>query len=299
MITPSYLKRGDIIAIVAPARKIEKEIIYYAKRLIEAEGYNVIIGDNLFGDCNQYSGTIEERVHDMQIMLDNKDVSAIFCARGGYGTIQLLQDLNWNKFIKNPKWIVGYSDISVLHCFINRNLGVQTLHATMPVNFQKALPETLNSLFNILSGKDISYYIPRKALNINGYASGELIGGNLSILYSLNGTPAFPDLKNKILFIEDLDEYLYHIDRMMMNLDYSGVFSDINGLVVGGMNDMNDNTIPFGMTAEQIIFNIIKKYKIPVCFGFDAGHIEPNLALTFGKKVKLSVSDKGTEVCYE
>jgi muramoyltetrapeptide carboxypeptidase len=299
MITPSYLKRGDIIAIVAPARKIEKEIIYYAKRLIEAEGYRVILSDNLFGESNQYSGTVEERVRDMQTMLDNESVSAIFCARGGYGTIQLLQDLNWNKFIKKPKWIVGYSDISVLHCFINKNFDIQTLHATMPVNFQKALPETLNSLFDILSGKNIHYNIPKKAININGYANGELIGGNLSILYSLNGTPAFPDLKNKILFIEDLDEYLYHIDRMMMNLDYSGVFSDIKGLIVGGMNDMNDNTIPFGMTAEQIIFNVIEKYNIPVCFGFDAGHIEPNLALAFGKQVRLLVSDRGAEVSYE
>ncbi len=299
MTTPPYLKKGDSIAIVAPARKIEREIINSAKKLIEAEGYNVIIGDNLFGDCNQYSGTIEERVHDMQIMLDNEDVSAIFCARGGYGTIQLLQDLNWNKFIKKPKWIVGYSDISVLHCFINKKIGVQTLHASMPVNFQEAFPETIDSLFSALSGESISYNVPRKKFNINGEVNGELVGGNLSILYSLNGTPAFPDLKDKILFIEDLDEYLYHIDRMMMNLDYSGVFSDINGLIVGGMDDMNDNTIPFGMEAEQIIYNIVEKYCLPVCFGFSAGHIEPNLALTFGRKIKLSITDNGTCINYE
>jgi muramoyltetrapeptide carboxypeptidase len=296
MITPQYLRPGDKIGIVAPARKIVLGEIQAAIKTFEDLGLEVVLGHNLLKSNHQFSGTDAERAEDLQILLDRPDIKAIIAARGGYGTLRIIDMLDFTTFKKHPKWMVGYSDITVLHAHI-QSFGIESLHATMPINFYKNGPDdpAVTSLINALFGKHISHnYIPagaNKQLNRTGACKGELVGGNLSILYSLSGSLSDLNTKGKILFIEDLDEYLYHIDRMMHQLDRSGKLKDLKGLIVGGMTQMKDNTIPFGRTAEEIIFDSVKKYDYPLCFDFPAGHVADNKALIMGRLVEFSVGE--------
>ena len=292
MTTPSYLKKGDKIGIVACARKISKEELQPAIDILKGWGLEVALSKNLFNSYHQFSGTDEQRTEDLQAMLDDASVMAVISARGGYGTVRIIDKLDFTTFKKNPKWIVGYSDITVLHSHIN-NLGIETLHATMPVNFEKN-EEAAETLRKSLFGETINYEFQSHPLNRKGIAEGELIGGNLSLLYALSGSVSDINTKGKILFIEDLDEYLYHIDRMMMNLKRSGKLNELAGLIVGGMTDMKDNAVPYGKSAEEIILDAVKEKNYPVCFNFSAGHIERNLAMHFGRKVKLNVDKIST-----
>ena len=289
---PPYLKKGDTISIVAPARKIAKAELQFAIDTFKKWGLKVVLGKNLLKIHHQFSGTDEQRTADLQQALDDKNISAVISARGGYGTLRIIDQLNFSKFKKNPKWMIGYSDITVLHSHIHNNFGIQTIHGTMPINFIKN-EEAVESLRKALFGEPLSYSFEKHKLNRKGNCKGELVGGNLSLLYALCGSSSDIDTKGKILFIEDLDEYLYHIDRMMLNLKRSGKLKSLAGLVVGGMTDMKDNTIPFGKTAEEIILDAVKEYKFPVYFGFPAGHIERNLALKLGSKVSI---EQGKEV---
>jgi muramoyltetrapeptide carboxypeptidase len=288
---PSYLKKGDKVAIISTARKISEEEIQPAVEVLNRWGLIVVLGENIYGENNQFSGTAEERVSDLQKALDDEYIKAIFCARGGYGTVQLIDELNFTEFKKHPKWLVGYSDVTVLHNHINQNFNIQTLHATMPINFLETKKSSLDSLKNALFGEVMCYQIETHNLNRDGVGEGVLVGGNLSIIYSLTGTNSTLNTKDKILFIEDLDEYLYHIDRMMMNLKRAGMLAPLSGLIIGGMSDMNDNTIPYGKKAIEIISEMVEEYKYPVCFGFEAGHTSSNLALKFGALVKLKVAN--------
>jgi muramoyltetrapeptide carboxypeptidase len=289
MTTPNYLKKGDKIGIVACARKVSLEEMQPAIDILKSWGLEVVLGKNLFNADNQYSGTDNERAEDLQTMLDDASVSAVISARGGYGTVRLIDKIDFTKFKQHPKWVVGYSDITVLHSHIH-NFGIATLHAIMPINFDKNA-NALESLRIALFGERLQYKIPSHPLNKRGEATGEFIGGNLSLIYSLTGSVSDIDTKGKMLFIEDLDEYLYHIDRMMMNLKRSGKLGSLAGLVVGGMTDMKDNTIPFGKSAEEIILDAVKEYNYPVCFNFPAGHIDKNMAIYFGRNAKLKVGD--------
>ena len=297
MICPPYLKAGDKIAIVAPARKVSPSEMETAFGIFRSWGLQVVTGNHLFGEYNQYSGTDRERAADLQTMLDDREIRAIICARGGYGTVRIVDSLNFNVFEQHPKWIVGYSDITVLHSHIQTQLGIETLHATMPINFTDPGSEAATeSLRKALFGESLEYLTDPHPLNSTGNASGVLTGGNLSILYSLIGTPSDILTQDKILFLEDLDEYLYHMDRMMMNLKRSGKFSSIKGLIVGGLSKMNDNTIPFGKTAEQIITEYASEFPIPVCFNFPAGHIADNRALIMGREVQLIVGQNNVSL---
>jgi len=295
---PSSLKKGDKIAIISTARKISLEELQPAILTFKSWGLEVVLGDNLFKEYHQLAGSDEERVSDLQNALDNDEIKAIVCARGGYGTVRVVDELDFSRFVKNPKWIVGYSDVTVLHNHINQNYKIQTLHATMPINFEKNTPEALESLKETLFGASPIYFFDNDDLNVAGNAEGVLVGGNLSILYSLTGTNSQLETKGKILFIEDLDEYIYHIDRMMMNLDRAGMLKGLAGLMVGGMTDMNDNAIPYGKTAKEIIIDTVKNYKYPVCFGVPAGHVDDNRALIFGEKAQLAVSKEGVELSF-
>jgi muramoyltetrapeptide carboxypeptidase len=290
MITPPYLKPGDKIAIVATARKVSPAEMDAAFTILRSWGLQVVTGPHLFGADNQYSGTDEERASDLQMMLDDREIKAIISARGGYGTVRIIDTLDFTAFELHPKWIVGYSDITVLHSHILTQFGIETLHATMPINFPDAGSEAaVESLRKALFGESIEYALGPNPMNKQGTASGVLTGGNLSILYSLTGSPSDIQTEDKILFIEDLDEYLYHMDRMMMNLKRSGKLSGIKALVVGGLNKMNDNAVPFGKQAEQIISEYAQDAGIPVCFNFPAGHIADNRALILGREVQLSI----------
>lgn len=291
MITPNRLQKGDAVAIVSTARKISKDELLPALQLLESWGLKAVLGKTIGAEENQFAGSDDLRAEDFQTMLDDPNIKAIWCARGGYGTVRIIDKLDFSDFKKNPKWIVGYSDITVLHSQIH-NLGVETLHAQMPLEIGKKTEETRESIRKVLFGEDYSIKIENTDSRAKlGTFSGELIGGNLSVLYSLCGSESAINTDEKILFIEDLDEYLYHIDRMMMNLKRNGMLENLRGLIVGGMTQMNDNTIPFGKTAAEIILDAVKDYNYPVCFDFPAGHIPDNRALILGRKISLEIQN--------
>jgi muramoyltetrapeptide carboxypeptidase len=289
MIVPAYLKKGDTVAIIATARKISMSELQCAISVFENRGLIVKLGKHLFDTENQFAGLDKNRATDLQDAINDNAVKAIVIARGGYGTVRLLEHLDFTPLLKNPKWIVGYSDVTVLHNALH-NIGVASLHATMPINFDKN-KEATDSLIDALFGNYTKIEVEPFFTNKTGQAKAQLVGGNLSLLYALSGTPYDIDTTNKILFIEDLDEYLYHVDRMMIQLKLAGKLKNLAGLIVGGMSDMKDNTIPFGKMAEDIILDAVKDYDYPVCFEFPAGHIDRNLALYFGKEVELNVGN--------
>lgn len=293
MITPPFLKRGDTVAIVSTARKITKSELEPALELMTNWGLKVVLGHTIGAEDHQFAGNDTLRTQDFQAMMDNPNVKAIWCARGGYGTVRMLDGLNFSAFKENPKWIIGYSDMTVLHSHIH-NFGIETLHAQMPMEIEKKTEEAQKSILRVLFGNDHSItYATTNIKNRTGTAFGTLIGGNLSVLYSLCGSPSSVNTEGKILFIEDLDEYLYHIDRMLQNLKRNRMLKNLAGLLVGGMTQMHDNTIPFGRSAYEIVGDVVREYDYPVCFDFPAGHIKDNRAMIFGREIRLNVEKKG------
>ncbi|HEX5743258.1 MAG TPA: LD-carboxypeptidase [Flavobacteriaceae bacterium] len=296
--TPNYLQKGDSVAIISTARKISLDEIKPAIELLETWGLKVVVGKTIGLENNQFAGTLQERIDDLQDVLDDATIKAIWCARGGYGTVQLMDKIDFSIFKKNPKWIIGYSDITVLHAHIH-NFGIETVHATMPINISKNSEDAKESLKNALLGNQLYYEFPSHQLNISGKPNGEIIGGNLSVLYSLLGSKSSINTKNKLLFLEDLDEYLYHIDRMLQNLKRNGYFENVSGIIVGGMTQMRDNDIPFGKTAEEIILEIVKPYNIPVIFGAPFGHLDDNRTLIFGRNAQLISDEKLVQIIFD
>lgn len=294
MITPSPLRPGDKIGLVAAARKVSTEEMQPAINKLKSWGFEVVKGMYLFEEDRQFAGTDQQRWADLQMMLDDPSVKAILFARGGYGMIRIIDKLDFSRFVKSPKWLVGYSDCTVLHSHINRHCKIETLHGPMAINFQITPEKVLEKLKLMLTGNPVHYDLSPHLYNRRGKATAELVGGNLSLLYALAGTESDLHTKGKILFLEDLDEYLYHIDRMMMNLKRTGKLKSLKGLIVGGMNDMKDNAIPFGKSAEEIILEAVKEYDYPVCFGMNAGHVTENNPLIMGRKVKLVVAEKSS-----
>jgi len=299
MITPPYLQKGDTVAIVATARKNIDDNLKPAIDLLKSWGLEVKVGSTIGLDVNQLAGTDEQRAKDFQEQLDNPNIKMIWCVRGGYGTVRMIDLLDFTKFKQQPKWIVGFSDVTVLHSHLN-TMGFKSIHGIMPVTVAKASKDAKESMKVALFGHErLEYDILPHPMNKFGKAQGELVGGNLSILYSLFGSTSAIDCENKILFIEDLDEYLYHIDRMMMNLKRNGCLESIKGILVGGMTKMKDNDIPWGKDALQIIEDVTKKYNIPIVYNFPAGHIQDNRALPFGSQVTLDVNSECSKVIFE
>ncbi|GGX12357.1 S66 peptidase family protein [Aquimarina muelleri] len=296
MATPDFVKKEDKIAIVSTARKVDFKEINDAIHILKSWGLEPVIGSTIGKENNQFAGSDQERAYDFQKMLEDKEIKAIWCARGGYGTVRIIDKVDFSTFIKTPKWIIGYSDITVLHSHIH-NFGIATIHAPMPIDIHKSTIPSINSLKKTLFGKKMKYSVPSSKKNIQGKCKGQLVGGNLSILYSLCGSASSIDTSGKILCIEDLDEYLYHIDRMLQNLKRNGYFDKLSGLIVGGMTKMHDNNIPFGKKYKRIILDIVKEYDFPVAFNFPMGHLEDNRALMLGAEVSLQI-DK-TEVVLE
>lgn len=297
MITPPYLKKGNTIGIVAPAKWISQDKYPAIIQFIEEKGYNIIRGQSTFAEHGPFAGTDDLRLNDMQRMIDNSEIDAIFCLRGGYGTIRIIDNLNIESLKTNPKWIVGFSDITILHNSLS-NIGVESIHGQMPINFDNK-KESTHKLFDVLEGKHISYKFESNTLNKTGSAHGILTGGNLAILCSLLGTPLDTEWNNKILFIEEVGEYLYKLDRMMHQLKLSGKLNNLAGLVVGGLSSMEDNTPKFGQTAQEIIFEIVKEYDFPVCFDFPAGHIPNNQPLIMGRKIEIEVDNNYTNLIFD
>lgn len=289
---PESLKKGDIISIISTARKIDVSQMDEVQRTLSDWGFRVQWGNAIRKEFHQFCGTDDERAADLQYAIENTEVKAILCFRGGYGTIRILDKVDFTSLERNPKWVVGYSDVTALHGAINR-LGVMSLHGTMPVNFASNSKEALQSLKNALEGTQNEYAVSSHPLNRIGQAKAQVIGGNLSMIYSIAATPYDFDFKEKILFLEDLDEYLYHVDRMMQNLKHRGVLAQLKGLIVGGMTDMKDNTVPFGFSAEEIIAQAVADYDYPVCFNFPLGHFDDNRTVVIGKEGRLDVTDQG------
>ncbi len=294
MTTPPYLHKGDKIGIVAPARWVAPEEIEPALKVFESWGLVVVRGQNLYSRYHQFAGTDEQRAADMQAMLDNGSIRAIICARGGYGTVRIIDRLDFRKFTSKPKWIAGYSDITALHAHIGKQYETETLHAPMAFGHKNdnESAESFESLRKALFGENLSYETTPGPYSRKGLAQAPLTGGNLSMLYSLSGSASECDTNGKILFIEDLDEYLYHVDRMMQQLKRSGKLANLAGLVVGGMSKMRDNQVPFGKTAKEIIAEAVKDYDYPVLFDFPAGHDPLNQTLILGRTVSLEVGEK-------
>ena len=293
MILPDFLKKGDKVGVLSTARKIDKRDIEPALGQLESWGLQLILGQTIDLECNQFAGSDEDRIQDFQNMLDNPEIKMIWCARGGYGTVRIIDALDFTNFRKQPKWIAGYSDVTILHSHLH-TLGYATLHAPLVMDYMNTTKEAYQSFQDMIFGKYSECKIAASKENRIGEASGQLIGGNLSILYSLSGSVSVMNTKGKILCIEDLDEYVYHIDRMLQSLKRSGIFEGLSGLIVGGMTKMHDNTIPFGNGAKQIILNAVRDYDFPVVFDFPFGHIEDNRTLLFGAKAVLKASS--TEV---
>lgn len=291
MIQPPALQPGDTIGLVATARKMSEEELQPAIKTLADWGFKVKKAPHLTGSFHQFSGTDEERLADLQEFIDSPEVKAILCVRGGYGTVRLMDEVDFSPLQMQPKWIGGYSDVTVLLNQLGR-LGVESLHCSMPINFKTNTPMALQSLRQALSGEKLSYAVNAHPFNRKGTAQGPLTGGNLSMLYSQLGSPTSLSTAGSILFMEDLDEYLYHIDRMMYNLKRNGYLEKPAGVIVGGMGDMNDNIIPFGFSAEETIRQHLEKFSYPVCFGFPAGHLDDNRTLIFGRKATLKVSDE-------
>ncbi len=294
MIKPDYIKPGDKIGIVSTGSRINNEIIGKAVALLQSLGYEVVVSENALSSYNQFAGKDEDRAGDLQKMIDDDSVKAIICSRGGYGSLRASELVNWERIKKSPKWILGFSDITVLHSKLNK-MRIASIHGVMPKYFldEERPSVSFNLLIDALSGREIKYDIPASIYNREGKAKAEIAGGNLSILYSLRGTKYDIDTKGKILFIEDLDEYKYHIDRMLLNLKVGGKLSDLAGLVAGNFTGIKDNDTPFGKTIEEIILDLVKEYDYPVIFDFPAGHIKNNFPLIFGQKAEICVNKDG------
>lgn len=288
MIIPPYLSVGDTIALAAPARKISKAEIFSAEKWLTSVGFNVFYDDKLFAEDHQFAGNDKLRAQYFQDLLDNESVKAIWCVRGGYGSARIIDQLDFSRFQQHPKWICGFSDITVFHNHLQQNLQTATLHALMPINVtnDKTQSAACQSFIDALTGKTLTYEISPHPLSRTQAFSGILTGGNLSMLYSLIGSPSDIDTTDKVLFIEDLDEYLYHIDRMMLNLKRSGKLSHIKALLVGHLSDMHDNTIPFGKTAEEIVADHCQHFDFPLIFNVPAGHLPDNRAFRMGCQIE-------------
>ena len=265
-----------------------------AVNLLKSWGLDVLLGETITASFNQFAGSDELRADDLQRFINDDSVKAIFAARGGYGTIRIIDLVDFSPLIKNPKWLVGFSDITLLHTHLLVNYNLQTIHGQMPVNIPDATLPSLESLRRALFGGQLTYDIPYNPLNRQGNSTGILTGGNLSLLIASCGSVSEPDYNNKILFIEDVGEYLYAIDRMLHSLKRAGKLSNLAGLIVGSFTDIKDNDIPFGQTVAEIIGAIVAEYNYPVCFEFPAGHIRNNFSMVFGRMVYLNVT--GTEV---
>ena len=291
--TPPYLQKGDTIGITCPGGAMPVEKVSECIRVLNEEwGFKTKVGKTVGNEFHYFSGTDKERLDDLQQMLDDDEVKAVLCARGGYGMGRIIDQINFKKFEKQPKWIIGYSDITVLHSHLYSNYYISSLHAPMAGAFNNDgfKNEFVLSLKNALEGKKIKYQCMPHEFNKKGQAIGELIGGNLALLSHLVGTDSDIKTRGRILFIEDVGEYLYTIDRMMYQLKRSGKLAKIAGLIVGGFTDIKDTERPFGQTAYEIIRDIVKEYDYPVCYGFPISHEKENCALKIGVGYKLKIT---------
>ncbi len=295
---PPFLKKGDKIAITCPAKKLPNPMTD-AIALLQSWGLEVVLGETVEASYHQFAGDDELRARDLQRFIDDDSIKAIIAARGGYGTIRIIDRVDFSRFATHPKWLVGFSDITVIHAHLFANYFAQTIHGQMPVNIPDASAYSLEMLRKALFGEDISYSFSSQVQNRSGKAKGILIGGNLSLLVAVLGSVSDYNYDGKILFIEDVGEYLYSIDRMIRTLDRAGKLKNLAGLMVGGFTETKDNDIPFGQTVPEIVMEVVKNYDYPVCFDFPAGHIPDNHSIVLGKTLNLLVDESHVTANYD
>ena len=294
---PTYLKPGDTIAIVCPAGYLPAAKAKACINTLKKWGFKVTKGKTLGGKSkNYFSGSFEERLADLQNQIDDPSINAILCGRGGYGTTHLLDHIDWKKFKKNPKWIIGFSDITILHTYLLTEIGVASIHGPMANAFNEdnGINRYTLSLKDSLEGKPVHYTAKPHAQNTYGKATAPMVGGNLSLLAHAVGTNADVDTRGKILFIEDVGEQLYNVERMLLQLKRAGKLSKLKGLVVGGFTSNKDTDRPFGKNIEQVIYDVVREFKFPICFGFPISHEKENVAIIVGGTYRLEVSVHGT-----
>ena len=287
--TIPFLKQDSKVAIAAPARKMSREQMQCAIDWLIEKGFTPVYDDRLFAEYHIFAGDDDFRAAVLQEYLDDENIEAIWLSKGGYGSIRIIDKLDFTKFMQHPKWIIGFSDTTVFHGKLSR-LGCPSLHACMPFCFDKKTLEAKQSLFDVLIGKPLHYEFSAHPLNRMGKVEGEIVGGNLSVLYGMIGSNSFPETDGKILFIEDVDEYIYHIDRMMHGLKRAGKLEHLKGLVVGGLTKIHDNEEPFGMSVKEVIAEAVSDYDYPVCFNFPTGHFDDNRALVFGQNSRIEIT---------
>lgn len=288
---PLHLKKGDKVAIVCPAKKLPRRIDD-AIEILKGWGLEVVIGESVYASENQFAGSDDLRRRDLQGFLDDPEIKAVIAARGGYGTVRIIDELDFTAFCQHPKWIVGFSDITVLLAHILSLCNVMSIHGQMPYTFDDASPESLESLRKALFGEEISYQYNSFSINRPGAAEGILIGGNLTMLVMLEGSVSEMDYTDKILFLEDVGEPEYSIDRMMRMLKRSGKLANLKGLIIGAFNEIQNEKIPFGQSPEEIIMDVVKDYDYPICFNFPTGHIDDNRAMVVGATVRIDVDEQ-------
>lgn len=292
---PPYLKKGDTIGITCPAGYMAKEKATTCIETLQRWGFDVMVGKTLGSNSNNYfSGTDEERMNELQAMLDDESIRAILFGRGGYGVSRIIDQLDFSRFKKKPKWIIGYSDITVLHAHLYSNYKIASIHAPMAAAFNNGEYNNkyIASLHKAMLGKKANYKCAAHKFNKQGIATGELIGGNLTLLVHLIGTPSDIKTKGKILFIEDIGELIYSTDRMLYQLKRSGKLDNLAGLIIGGFTDVKDTERPFGKTIEEVILDVVKEYDYPICFNFPVSHEKENYALKIGAMYELKVGKK-------
>lgn len=298
-IRPEFLKQGDEVAIISPAFAIDSDKVETATGVLQEWGLKVNIGRNALKREGPFAGTDDERLSDFQEMTDNKKIKAIFCSRGGYGMLKIISRIDFSSLKRYPKWYIGFSDITVLHMWLSEKERMVSVHGEMPLNYsnKEKSESTLESLHGALFGGWDPVEWEGKFIR-QGEITGEMTGGNLSLICSLTGTPGEPATKGKILFIEEVGEYYYHLDRMLTSLMLAGKLKDLSALIVGGINEMKETKNPWGKNPEDIISDIVSDYGYPVFFNFPAGHIKDNRAFYIGRKAKIELAGKKAKLSY-
>ncbi|WP_103191669.1 S66 peptidase family protein [Formosa algae] len=301
-IKPPYLKAGDTVAIVAPSGVLRNkyDVIERARELFKSWGLQTVVGPNVFNQNGHFAGTDDERAADFQWALDDPKIKAIWCARGGYGTVRMIDKLDYAKFKLQPKWVIGYSDITAIHNQIH-NLGYESMHAMMCVslpNDETTIAETISTFKDAIFGKQLSYTLKGSNYNKPGMVTAPITGGNLTLLHTMLGSETSIDASGEILFIEEIGEYAYHIDRMLQSLKRAGYFEHCKGILVGDMSKVRKNPTPFGQTIEEIILELVAEYDFPVAFNMPAGHEKDNRAMILGSTVTLKVEKSGSTLIF-
>ncbi|MFZ0473754.1 MAG: LD-carboxypeptidase [Bacteroidales bacterium] len=291
---PPYLKEGDRIAIVTPASHIDGNLVLHAEELLKASGFDVVLGEHVFTINGPFAGSDDERLHDLQQVTDDPSVKAVLCSRGGYGMSRIIDRVDYSALKRHPKWYVGYSDITSLHLWLNTVCGIASLHAEMPINYSnpKCSPLCYETMLRALKGEQ-EPVVWKSSRDAAFTVEGTVLGGNISLIYSLNGTQGQPETEGAILFIEEIGEQFYHLDRMLISMRMTGMLNNLSALIVGGMEKITEGEHVFNQSVEEVVMNVAGGYGYPVLFNFPAGHIPDNRALYLGRKARLT--HKGSE----